>query len=54
MKRTDAMRIRVKDEPKGVAIKEAPAGRGHKRYPDLSTLVSSIADAIIALGLLSA
>jgi hypothetical protein len=45
--------MNASDQSKGAPIKEAPAGPARRRYCDLSTLISSIADAIIAFGLLS-
>jgi hypothetical protein len=45
--------MNASDPSKGAPIKEAPAGPTRRRYCDLSTLISSIADAIIAFGLLS-
>jgi hypothetical protein len=48
-----AMRMNASNPSKGAALKEAPACPSRRRYSNLSTLIGSIADAIIAIGLLS-
>jgi hypothetical protein len=48
-----AMRMSAGNQTKGAPIKEAPPCPPSRRYSNLSTLISCIADAIIAFGLLS-
>jgi hypothetical protein len=48
-----ATRMNASNPAKGAPIKEAPACPSSRRHSNLSTLISSIADAIIAFGLLS-
>ena len=48
-----AMRMNERNPSKGAPIKETPACPPSRRYSNLSTLISAIADAIIAFGLLS-
>jgi hypothetical protein len=48
-----AIRMDASDRLKGATIKAAPACLPRRRYCNLSILMSSIADVIVAFGLLS-